>query len=119
MQATGLALCNTLDAGITILCCIWLRENLHNIRCDEWDQIPEPRAARVLRSGAEHEPPNVDCEVFAQEGPCSYWCGTQGLTCHAMYDDSGNSCCSYKGNKLSCDYTGDASDMDFICECWP
>ena len=36
-----------------------------------------------------------------------------------MYDDSGNSCCSYKGNKLSCDYTGDSSDMDFICECWP
>ena len=36
-----------------------------------------------------------------------------------MYDDSGNSCCDYKGNKLSCDYTGDASDKDFICECWP
>ena len=24
-----------------------------------------------------------------------------------------------QGNKLSCDYTGDSSDMDFICECWP
>ena len=35
------------------------------------------------------------------------------------YDDSGNNCCNYKGNKLSCDYTGDSSDMDFICECWP
>ena len=34
-------------------------------------------------------------------------------------DDSGNSCCSFKGNKLSCDYTGDSSDKDFICECWP
>ena len=50
---------------------------------------------------------------------CTSWCGSQGLTCHAMYDDSGNSCCSYKGNQLSCDYTGDSSDMDFICECWP
>ena len=43
----------------------------------------------------------------------------QGLACHAMYDDSGNSCCLYKGNKLSCDYTGDSSDKDFICECLP
>ena len=56
---------------------------------------------------------------WGEERTCSYWCGSQGLTCHAMYDDSGNSCCSYKGNKLSCDYTGDSSDMDFICECWP
>ena len=56
---------------------------------------------------------------WGEERTCSHWCGSQGLTCHAMYDDSGNSCCSYKGNKLSCDYTGDSSDMDFICECWP
>ena len=56
---------------------------------------------------------------WGEERTCSDWCGTQGLTCHAMYDDSGNSCCSYKGNKLSCDYTGDPSDKDFICECWP
>ena len=56
---------------------------------------------------------------WGEERTCSYWCGSQGLTCHAMYDDSGNNCCNYKGNKLSCDYTGDASDKDFICECWP
>ena len=56
---------------------------------------------------------------WGEERTCSYWCESQGLTCHAMYDDSGNSCCDYKGNQLSCDYTGDASDMDFICECLP
>ena len=56
---------------------------------------------------------------WGEERTCSYWRESQGLTCHAMYDDSGNNCCDYKGNKLSCDYTGDASDKDFICECWP
>ena len=56
---------------------------------------------------------------WGEERTCSYWCGSQGLACHAMYDDSGNNCCNYKGNKLSCDYTGDSSDMDFICECLP
>ena len=54
--------------------------------------------------------------LFANKAP---WCGSQGLACHAMYDDSGNSCCSLKGGQKSCDYTGDSSDMDFICECWP
>ena len=61
----------------------------------------------------------VQSLLSANRDVAMLWCGSQGLTCHAMYDDSGNSCCIYKGNKLSCDYTGDASDMDFICECWP
>ena len=61
--------------------------------------------------------PDARAWATAENEPCSYWCGSQGLTCHAMYDDSGNSCCNFKGNNLSCDYTGDSSDMDFICEC--
>eukprot|EP00326_Haptolina_ericina_P029515 CAMPEP_0181171754 /NCGR_PEP_ID=MMETSP1096-20121128/2082_1 /TAXON_ID=156174 ORGANISM="Chrysochromulina ericina, Strain CCMP281" /NCGR_SAMPLE_ID=MMETSP1096 /ASSEMBLY_ACC=CAM_ASM_000453 /LENGTH=36 /DNA_ID= /DNA_START= /DNA_END= /DNA_ORIENTATION= len=35
-----------------------------------------------------------------------------GLTCHSMYDDSGNKCCDGK-TEHECDFVGDSADRDW------
>ena len=48
---------------------------------------------------------------------CTQWCQEKGMHCSSMTDDVGNSC--NKKNPHSCDFEGETSDKDFICECDP
>ena len=48
---------------------------------------------------------------------CSQWCAAKSMTCSNMQDDIGNSC-NFKSSH-PCDFSGDATDSDWICECDP
>jgi len=46
---------------------------------------------------------------------CEDWCSVYDMTCSGMYDDTGNTC-NHK-TAHPCNFTGDTSDGDWICEC--